>query len=349
MSDSHSAVALPVGRPTSRPTMRDVAALARVSLKTVSRVINAVDSVDPVLADRVRLAAGALSYRPNLTASNLRRGGRTATIGMLVEDASNPFSAILMRAVENVARPRGVLVLIGSLDGDPERERLMTSALIDRRVDGLVIVPSSRDHRYLLREQQAGVHLVFLDRGPHHLHADSVFSDNKQGALRAVQHLLAAGHRRIAYLGDRTHIATARDRFAGWERALELARIPRDATLIRHDLYTEQASMQATKSLLASADPPTALFTSQNLITIAATRVLRAADLHERIAVVGFDDFSLADLLQPAITVIAQDVGLLGESAAQLLFDRLDGDRSPTKAIVIPTRLIVRGSGEIPP
>ena len=123
----------------NRPTMREVAALAGVAIKTVSRVVNGVSTVDPAIAARVREAADQLGYRPNLTASNLRRGdGRTATIGMLVEDSGNPFSAALTRTVENVARERGVLVLIGSLDEDPARERELASALIDRRVDGLI-------------------------------------------------------------------------------------------------------------------------------------------------------------------------------------------------------------------
>src|SRR6201982_815973 len=124
--------------PASRPTMRGGAALAAVSLKTVSRVVNGVDTVDPVLVTRVREASGKLGYRPNLTASSLRRSdGRTATIGMLVEDAANPFSAALMRTVENVARDRRVLVLFSSLDEDAAREREVAGALIDRRVDGL--------------------------------------------------------------------------------------------------------------------------------------------------------------------------------------------------------------------
>src|SRR5579859_6011732 len=182
-------------RPASRPTMREVAALAGVSLKTVSRVVNGVSTVDPVLVARVRDAAGKLGYRPNLAASSLRRSdGRTATIGMLVEDAANPFSAALMRTVENVARDRGVLVLFSSLDEDAAREREVAGALIDRRVDGLLIVPASRDHSYLIKERAAGTCLVFLDREPRQLDADAIVSDNRTGAIHAVDHLLASGH-----------------------------------------------------------------------------------------------------------------------------------------------------------
>jgi LacI family transcriptional regulator len=336
--------------------MRDVAALAGVSLKTVSRVINGVSTVDPALVARVREASGKLGYRPNLTASSLRRSdGRTATIGMLVEDAANPFSASLMRAVENVARDRGVLLLFGSLDEDAARERELAGALIDRRVDGLLIVPAGRDHSYLLKERAAGTCLVFADREPRLLDCDAVVSDNRAGAINAVSHLLAAGHRRIAYLGDRLSIATAAQRFEGYRHALELARIPLDERLIwhdagpGHDAGPEEAAIEATARMLRLADPPTALFTGQNLVTIGACRALRALDLQDEVAMVGFDDFPLADLLRPGVTVIAQDVTAIGKLAAEILFRRLDGDTSPARTHVLPTRLIARGSGEIGP
>lgn len=330
--------------------MRDVAALAGVSLKTVSRVVNEVSSVDPALTDRVNQAAAKLGYRPNLTASNLRRrDGRTATIGMLVEDAANPFSAAVMRAVEDVARDRGVLVLVGSLDEDAARERELVGALIDRRVDGLVIVPAGDDHSYLLSELNAGTCLVFLDREPSLLNADAVVSDNEHGAFAAVRHLLDAGHRRIAYLGDRRTIRTARQRFDGYAHALELAHIDRDHQTIRHDLTTEQAAIEACADLLHQPEPPTAIFASQNLITIGASRTLRLQGLENRIALIGFDDFPLADLLRPGISVIAQNSEAMGRLAAEILFRRLDGDQAPTHTHTVHTTLIPRGSGEIAP
>jgi LacI family transcriptional regulator len=328
--------------------MREVAVLAGVAVKTVSRVVNGVSTVDPVMAARVREAADKLGYRPNLTASNLRRGdGRTATVGMLIEDAANPYSAALTRTVENVARERRVLVLIGSLDEDPTRERELAGALIDRRVDGLVIVPAGRDHSYLISEQRAGTCLVFVDREPRLLDADAVVSDNRLGAVTAVRHLLAGGHRRIAYLGDRASIPTAVQRFDGYRHALELAHIETDDRIVRHDLVTVEEAIEATRRLLALPDPPTALFTSQNLVTIGASRALRELGVQDRIAMVGFDDFPLADMLRPGISVIAQDVEAIGTLAAQTLFRRIDGDHSPTTTTIVPTRLIVRGSGEI--
>lgn len=335
-------------RRRDRPTMRDVAVLAGVAVTTVSRVVNGVSTVDPALAGRVQEAADKLGYRPNRTASNLRRtDGRTETVGILVEDSANPFSAALTRTVENTARERGVLVLVASLDEDPDRERELARALIDRRVDGLVIVPAGGDHSYLIAERRAGTCLVFVDREPRFLEADAVVSDNRQGAVNAVDHLLAAGHRRIAHLGDRIGIATAQQRHDGYLHALQLARIEIDHDLVRHDLATEEEAIEATEQLLGLTDPPTALFTSRNLITIGASRALRDHDLQDAVAMVGFDDFPLADMLRPGVSVIAQDIEAIGRNAAEILFRRLDGDRSPTATITVPTRLIARGSGEI--
>lgn len=334
----------------SRPTMRDVAALAQVAIKTVSRVMNGEPSVAPHLAARVHEAAAKLGYRPNLTASSLRRGDRrTATIGLLLEDVANPFSAALLRAVEDEARERRVQILIGSLDEDPERERELATSLIDRGVDGLIIVPAARDQSYLLAERKLGIRFVFLDREPRLLEADAVVSDNRQGAVLAVEHLFAAGHRRIAYLGDSPAILTAAQRLDGYQRALERAGLPYREAIVRQDLRTIDAATQAALEILAQPDPPTAIFASQNLVTIGSVKALRRLGSQRAVALVGFDDFPLADVLEPQVTVISQDVAGLGRLATRLLFARLDGDDSPARTHVVPTELIARGSGEIAP
>jgi LacI family transcriptional regulator len=334
----------------ARPTMKDVAALAGVAIKTVSRVMNGDPTVAPDLAARVREAARKLGYRPNLTASSLRRGDRrTATIGLLLEDVANPFSAGLLRAVEDEARQRRVQLLIGSLDDDPERERELAITLIDRGVDGLVIVPAARDQSYLVAERRLGIRVVFLDREPRFLEADAVVSSNRLGAIAAVDHLCSFGHRRIAYLGDSLAIATAAQRFEGYQYALERAGLEGDPRIISHGLRSTEAATQATIDLIGLPDPPTALFAAQNLITIGAVKALRQAGAQDCIALVGFDDFVLADVLVPGITVITQDVARLGRLAAQLLFARLEGDDSPPRTHIVPTSLVVRGSGEIRP
>jgi LacI family transcriptional regulator len=329
--------------------MREVAALAGVSLKTVSRVINGETTVAADLAARVHRAADTLDYRPNLTARSLRSSdGRTRTIGVLLENVANPFSSALHRAVEDVARDHGVAVFAGSIDEDPERERELTLALVARRVDGLIIVPSGDDQSYLANEQRAGLKLVFVDRPPQLLRADVVVSDNAGGSRAAVRHLVAGGHRRIAFLGDLKQIATATERFGGYVQALSESGIEVDEGLVQFDLHSVEAAEAAVRSLLLGR-APSALFTTQNLITIGALRALRDLRRHERVALVGFDDFLLADMVEPAVTVVAQDPARVGATACEVLFERMDGDASPTRVRTIPTRLIVRGSGEIAP
>src|SRR2546423_10874959 len=267
--------------------MREVAALARVSIKTVSRVVNGESGVSPPLAKRVLAATERLSYRHNLTASSLRRSdGRSATIGVVLEDVANPFSSALHRAIEDVAVTRGVLVLAGSSDEDGERERLLVSAFASRRVDGLIILPSSQDHSYLLAERKAGTAIVFVDRPPAFLDADTVLTDNAAGARRGVRHLLAQGHRRIAYLGDLHTIATAKERHRGYLEELADQKIAVDDSLVRLDLNGIEKAELAAIELLGQPNPPTALFTGQNLITIGAFRALRHLGLHGKVALI---------------------------------------------------------------
>src|SRR5512132_1913097 len=241
--------------------MLDVAALAGVGLKTVSRVVNSEPGVSAELEARVRRAIEQLNYRRDANAATLRRLGRkTQTIGLVLEDVSNPFSSALHRGVEDAARERGVLVFAGSCDEDPERERELIGSFRERRVDGIIVVPASHDHAYLYAEKRAGTALVFLDRPASHLDADSVASDNLGGSVKAVEHLIAHGHRRIGFLGDLLSISTAGQRLDGYTKALEDEGIGRDATLIRTGLRSPDAAAQAVEGLLALPDPPTALF-----------------------------------------------------------------------------------------
>jgi LacI family transcriptional regulator len=333
-----------------RPTMRDVAARAGVSLKTVSRVVNAEAGVSSVLVDKVSRAIEELEFRPNAGASSLRRAdGKTATVGLLLEDVGNPFSSTLHRAVEDVAIPRGVMVFSASLDEDPDRERELTRAFIGRRADGLILAPAGDDQGYLSNELRAGTAIVCVDRECHNLPVDSVVTTNVSGAAEGVRHLAAVGHRRIAFLGDLRSIRTAQQRYQGYVEALESLDIPLDPAIVVHDLRDAAIADGAVTGLLGRPDPPTALFTAQNLVTIGAIRALRRLGREHRVAVVGFDDFPLADLLRPGITVVAQDPAAIGRTAAMVLFNRLAGDRTPPTVHVVPTTLIRRGSGEIPP
>ncbi|MDI2028663.1 LacI family DNA-binding transcriptional regulator [Saccharopolyspora sp. TS4A08] len=322
--------------------MTDVARLAGVSVKTVSRVVNAEAGVHPVTAQRVLSAIDQLGFRRNVSARNLRRGTGTGTLGLVLEDLANPFYSVLTRAVEEVARVQGKQVLTGSSDEDPTRERELVLEFCSRRVDGLVVVPAGHQHGYIAHEINAGTPVVFVDRPPGNLDADAVLIDNAGGTAQAARHLADHGHRRIAFLGDSPDIHTAAERLRGFREGCAQAGVPFDAGLVVMGPHDDTTVAEALSGPLRDA---TALVTGNNRITVHALRAL--AGRPGRPALVGFDDFELADLLDPPITVVTHDTWALGKSAAELLFARLDGDASPPGRVVVPTRLLVRGSGEV--
>jgi LacI family transcriptional regulator len=332
-----------------RPTMKDVAAVAGVSLSTVSRVVNGAD-VDAALARRVQEAAQLLGYRRDHAASTLRRADRKSrSLGLIFEDVANPLFSVVHRGVEDVARARGVLTFAASSDDDPDAERELAQAFSERGVDGLIIVPAGNDHSYLLREREAGTAIVFVDRPPRLLEADAVLTDNAEGVRNAVARLVERGHRRIGYLGDRRRIYTAAERYRGFREALAEHGIEEDDGSVRLDLYDSALAHDAARELLTGGDPPTALLAGQNLITLGAVHALRELDLQHTIALIGFDDITLADAVEPGLTVVAQDPVALGRRAAELVFSRLDGYSGPARTVIVPSTLIARGSGELPP
>lgn len=324
--------------------MKDVATAAGVSLKTVSRVVNGEPGVAPRTEQRVREVIETLRFRRNDSA-RLLRTGQAATVGLVMEDIGDPFYSALSRGVESVARARGSLLLSGSSDADPATEHKLALALCARRVDGLVMVPTSDDHSYLLSEIRAGIPVVFADRPPGQIDADTVLTDNAGGSRGATAHLIAGGHRRIGYLGDNPDIFTARERHRGYVEAMNNAGQPVADSWVAMGSLTVSSVRASLQRMLAGPAPVTALICGNNRISVLALHALASLDV--TLAMIGFDDFELADLLR--VTVVAQDPAKLGRQAAELLFLRMDGDDEPSRRVVIPTRLVRRGSGELSP
>ena len=333
-----------------RATMREVAALAGVSLKTVSRVVNREPGVSDDLVRRVEEAAAELDYRHNLTASNLRRSDqRTRTLGLVVEDVANEFFGAIHRGVEDRARERGVAVVASSVDREPDLEGDVVSALSARRVDGLILAPSAREQAYLIAEQRRGWPIVCIDRMPKGVDVDSVVTDNREGSLRGVRHLIERGHSRIAFVGGYSLLSTAQERFAGYLEAMAEAGHQVRPEWVHRDAQDVEDAERVVAGLFELTHQPTAIFGAQNLISMGAVRALRHSGLQDRVALVGFDDFTLADMLQPGVTVVAQDPRAMGRMAADLVFARMADPSLPTHMHIVPSRLIMRGSGEIAP
>lgn len=327
---------------SSRPTMIDVAKRAGVGLGTVSRVVNGGAGVRDATASRVRAAIDELGFQRNEVARALRPGKKSSSLALVLGDLTNPFYATIAKASLEVAGQDGFAVVLGSVDEDPEGEKRAIQELVGRQVAGLMIVPDQGDHSFLLG---AGVPVVFVDRPAHGIEADIVMVDNEGGGRMAAEHLLQQGHERIAILLAPSYYTTGR-RLRGFRRAYRAAGLEVDeALVVQLPEGTAEAAEKATRELMHLADPPTALFASTNFLTEGVLRALREVDAEP--AVVGFDDFRLADMLPTPVTVVASDIAELGRTAARLLLDRAAGtDRRPPQRIVLPCALIQRGSGE---
>jgi LacI family transcriptional regulator len=321
--------------------MKDVASRAGVALKTVSRVVNREPGVTPETAGRVLGAIEELGFRRNESA-RLLRTGRTATLGFIAGSWAQPDDVAVCRGVEAVARERGYLMYSGSTDGDADVEERLALAMCARRVDGLIIIPTPASHDYLVSEIEAGVATVFVLRSPELVRADAVLPDGRAAARDAVAHLAAYGHRRIGFVG-----ATAGERRTalrdGYAQAMAAAGLTADPAW--HALDAEA---------LAGADlPVTAVFCASQALTLAALRALAARGpdpaAQRRVAVVGFGDFDLADVVSPPVTVVSYDPVLLGYTAGELLISRLAGQQAAPRLVEVPVRLIARGSAEFPP
>jgi len=334
-------------RGAGKPTIKDVAAHAGVSPMTASRVVNGHGQVRADLRDRVLEAVSALGYRRNAAATSLRRSdGAPWTIALILQDAANPFSAQLQRAVEDVARTADSFVLTASTDEDRDRMESLLDAVSSRDVDGVLLAPPPGDQSHLTARLRPGMPLVLVDRPAEGIDAPAVLSDNESGMRQATAHLLGHGHRRIAYLGD-LRSAPMRLRFDGFRAALADAGLEAGPEQLGHSVETAEEGERAVRALLTGPRAPTALLAARNALTIGAVRALHALKAQHHVALVGFDDLELAGELDPGLTVVAQDPAVIGHTAATTLLHRMRDPAAQLTGRLVPTRLIPRGSGEL--
>jgi LacI family transcriptional regulator len=332
-------------------TIRDVARLAGVSTTTVSRVINGSGAVSAPRRERVERAVADLDYVPNAVARHLR-SKRTKTIALVLSDITNPFFTTIARGVQDVAGPRGYAVTFANTDESEAQERSYLETLVQRQVDGVLLVPAgnSPEPFRLLRAQKIPV--VLIDRRVSVRQIDEVRCDSEAGAYALVRHLLELGHRRIAVLTGRRDISTATDRVAGYERALAWAGAPVDRDLIRFDSFSLAGGYRMVREILALRSRPTAILATNNFIAFGALRGLREAqvDVPGDMSLVTFDDLPEEWHDDPFLTVLAQPAYELGRRAAELLFERLEkGAQGRRRVIVLPGAVIPRRSSGPPP
>ena len=334
------------GRRSRRPTMVDVAREAGVALSTVSRVVNQDPTVGPEFARRVQTAIDTLGYRPDEQAQQLRRG-TSRTIGMAAREMSarNP----LLAEFERGAYASGLTVFAASTADDVERERTVVLSMARRGFDGVVLEPIGPDHSYLAPEMATGLAVVAVDRPVAGPETDAVLADNAAGIDMAYRQLAAHGHTRIAYIGDHERIFTGQARAAAFRACLSAD--GRAATGLVHTGETVQHRIDAAMRAVLSAETAATALVTGNVTTTFAVLTYLAAEVppERRPALVGFDDFPLASLLEPPVTVIAQDSMAMAHAALNLMTARLAEPERPLETVTVPVSLIARGSGERPP
>lgn len=342
--------------PARGVTLRDVAAAAGVSPKTVSRVVNEDPAVSEATRRRVQQVVDELRYAPDLLARSLR-SGHDATIAVVVDSVGDTFFAEVTGAIEEVASAAGFSCIVASTHRQAARERELVQALLRRRVRGLILAPLLADLGWL---SSAGVPVVFVDRAPVGVEGDVVLVDDVGGAQQAVAHLAAAGHERIAFVGSVPYMATTPARLDGYAKALADAGIDADPALVRSTCDRDEDAVAVTADLLALPDPPTAVFVANARYTTGVVLHLHRSGRSD-VALVSFGDLPMAEALSPALSVVDHSPRLIGERAAALLLARItaargDGDGGagaapapgPTTELV-PLRLVPRGSGELAP
>jgi LacI family transcriptional regulator len=333
MTPEDSGDARASARRSSNPTVHDVAHEAGVSPMTVSRVLSGGKNVRAELQDKVWRAVETLGYHRNENARSLRPGHRSGLVGVTITNIANPYYAEMLRGVEEIASAHGRRILVGNSNEDPDLERQLVADFIGRRVEGLIVVPSSTgDGAHLQGERLGGVPLVLASRAVADVDADTVLIDDVAGARAATARLLAEGHRRIAFLGNRSSVFTGRRRLDGFTLAHHDTGLEPDAELVRLGQQDVGAAEHAMAELLDLPQPPTAVFGANNRNTVGAIRGIvarrRSAEAAGatvgEIRVAGFDSFDFADIAPVRLSVVDHDAGDLGRRAASMLFERLD-------------------------
>ena len=330
---------------TANVTIRDVARLSGVSPMTVSRVINESERVSPETRRRVDKAIADLGYVPSRLARGLSRQ-RTGTIAVIVPDVANPFFTLIVRAAEEVARRADYRVILCDTRADLAVERDAIGEMLAQRVEGIVIAPvNDRSSAHLRRLDRFGVPFVLIDRTVEGVEADAVLGDSEAGARQLVQHLISLGHRRIGIVVESDEVSTARDRRHGYDAALAEAGIQLDPTLVVHAAVDPGGGFEGMSRLLELEEPPTAVFTVNNLVAVGAIEAVRAAGMEvpDDVALVCFDDIEYASRLYPFLTAMEQPAETFGALGTQLLLERIEGRGSERKRmVVLPGQFTVR-------
>lgn len=318
--------------PLAHPTLADVAAISGVSIKTASRVMNGSEQVSQDTADKVKKAANLVGYRSNRIARELRVGSLSNLVGMVISDLANPFYAGLAAGAEERLSEEGLDLILATARDDGEREKNLIESLLERRVRGLIIVPSGEDYSHLHQERKRGFSFVFADRPAPYLDADSVTVDNRGGITACLDYLLDQGCKSIAIIADTTSIWTASERIEAFKQALLSRKIDKKNVHIISNIHTSEEAGSATAQLLRDHLDVDGIIATNDLIAMGAGQTV--SGLRAKVKVVSFDLFPTANLLN--IATLDHDPKRLGRISAELLLKRFENptDRNFTAEVM---------------
>lgn len=328
-------------------TVEDVAREAGVSTATVSRVFNHSTKVSQETTQKVKSAAEELGYSPSRVARRLRiKNNQSLVIGLIIPDLQNPFFSEIARGVEDVAYSNNNAVMICNSDENPRKERFYIETLIAEQVSGFIVAQTTENREYIQSLADREIPIVGVDRELERQQLDTVVIDNEMGARLAVKRLIELGHRRIGIINSLPNLSTTVQRFKGYKKALKEAGIRLDASLVTYGDSYESGGIKQTRKLLSLEQRPTALFVTNNLMTLGCLEEMYRRDLNipDDIALIGFDDMPWATALNPPLTAVRQPGYDFGTTAAELLEKRLNDPKRPRSKVVLNPELVIRKS-----
>ena len=325
-----------------RVRLVDVAEASKTSIKTVSRVLNNDERVSDETRERVQKIMNDLGYQVDIIARSLRTGV-DKVIGVVIPKIGDPFFAELVEEIAEFAIERGISVIVGSTHGRLERENELVQGFIQRRVMGMIIAPQELDYAFL---KKVSIPTVFIDRAPNKFKGDLVRVDDEFGGKLATNHLIKFGHKRIAYFADSLKIRTAELRYKGFKEALEEAKLKLDKEIIFVNLDPAENLDATIAKILNLKNPPTAIFSPKAEFSISIVSALHKIKRTD-IALISFDDFTLASSIQPSITVLDHSAREIGRESVRRLFEKINGSEDKPKEYIIGLNVIERGSGEL--
>jgi len=306
--------------PLAHPTLADVAAISGVSIKTASRVMNGSEQVSQKTADKVKKAAILVGYRSNRIARELRVGSLSNLVGMIISDLANPFYAGLAAGAEERLSEEGLDLILATARDDGDREKKLIESLLERRVRGLIIVPSGEDYSHLHQERKRGFSFVFVDRPAPYLDSDSVTVDNRGGITTCLDYLIEEGCKSIAIIADTTNIWTASERIEAFKQAILSRKLDKSNVHIVSNVHTSEEAVIATRKLFKERSDVDGIIATNDLIAMGVGQTVNASK--HKVKVVSFDLFPTANLLN--IATLDHDPQRLGRMSAEMLLRRFE-------------------------